>query len=238
MTRPARLPQKVAHRGAPRELRENTLPAFLRALERGAEAIELDVHATSDGVVVVHHDFVLGPDTARPQFAGLSIAGTSWATLGAVLYRDGHGLPTLSEVLEAVGTRAAVYVEVKAPGIEAAVVEVIRAGRAECAVHGFDHRIPRRVHELAPELPVGILVDGYLLDPARALAEAGARDYWPHWRFCDEALVQSINDAGGRVVCWTVDDAAVARSLASMGVDGLCANDLRELERALASAPA
>ena len=227
------VPEKVAHRGAPRELRENTLPAILRALERGAEAIELDVHGTADGVVVVHHDFALGADTARPQFAGLAIAATSWSTLATVLYRDGHGLPTLAEVLEAVGTRAQVYVEVKAPAIEAAVVAVIRGAQSSCAVHGFDHRIPRRVHALAPEIPVGILVDSYLLEPARALTQAGARDFWPHWRFCDEALVEAIHAAGGRVVPWTVDDPEVARSLAAMGVDGLCANDVRELDKAL-----
>ena len=233
MSHPPHVPQKVAHRGAPRELRENTLPSFLRALERGAEAIELDVHGTLDGVVVVHHDFSLGADTARPQFAGLTIARTPWSTLGKVLYRDGQGLATLAEVLEAVGTRATVYVEVKAPGIEAAVVEVVRAATTPCAVHSFDHRIPRRVHELAPEIPVGILVDGYLLEPARALTEIGARDYWPDWRFCDASLVQAIQGAGGRVVAWTVDDPMVARSLAALGVDGLCANDIRELAKAL-----
>ena len=49
----------IAHRGTPRELPENSLPGFARALEAGAQGIELDVHLTADGVVVVHHDPVL-----------------------------------------------------------------------------------------------------------------------------------------------------------------------------------
>src|SRR5664279_1154546 len=49
-------PKLIAHRGISRERPENTLPAFLRALELGADGIELDVHCTKNGVVVVHHD--------------------------------------------------------------------------------------------------------------------------------------------------------------------------------------
>ncbi len=56
-TRPAR-PWIIGHRGSPRDHRENTLPSFLRAFDVGAEAIELDVHGTADGAVVIHHDAV------------------------------------------------------------------------------------------------------------------------------------------------------------------------------------
>ena len=109
------------------------------------------------------------------------------------------------------------------------MVAVIRAAAAPCAVHSFDHRIPARVHALASEIPVGLLVDGYLLDPARTLREVGARDYWPNWRFCDASLVDSIHGAGGRVIPWTVDEPAVISAMTAIGVDGLCTNDVRLL---------
>jgi glycerophosphoryl diester phosphodiesterase len=51
--------EKISHRGEHQTLPENSIPAFLRAIELGADAIELDVHATSDGVVIVHHDPVV-----------------------------------------------------------------------------------------------------------------------------------------------------------------------------------
>ena len=62
----SRSPELIGHRGAPRERPENTIASFLRALDLGADAIELDVHATRDGVVVVHHDFV-GPGRDRSR---------------------------------------------------------------------------------------------------------------------------------------------------------------------------
>ncbi len=223
-------PERIAHRGAPRELRENTLPSFLRALERGADAIELDVHATADGVVVVHHDARLKPDTARPQFAGRAIREMAWAELQRVLYRDGHGLPTLEEVLKAMGDRATVYVEVKQSGLEHAVVELLRASPARSAVHAFDHRVIVKVHALAPEIATGILVDAYLLDVPHALRAAQARDYWPSVEFCDAALIETVHAAGGRVIAWTANDPAVIAALTTAGIDGLCTDDVRLLD--------
>jgi glycerophosphoryl diester phosphodiesterase len=222
--------ERIAHRGAPRELRENTLPSLLRALERGADAIELDVHATADGVVVVHHDPRLKPDTARPQFAGRAIREMPWSELQRVLYRDGHGLPMLAEVLEAVGDRATVYVEVKQPGIEAAVVSLLRASRTRTAVHAFDHRVVQAVHALAPEIATGILVDAYLLDAPQAMAAAHARTFWPSVEFCDAALIDQVHAAGGRVIAWTANDPAVIARLAAAGIDGLCTDDVRLLD--------
>ena len=61
--------ERIAHRGARRELPENTIAAFERAFGRGAVAIELDVHATRDSVVVVHHD----PDLALPVSGGAQV---------------------------------------------------------------------------------------------------------------------------------------------------------------------
>lgn len=229
-----RRPERIAHRGANREARENTLPAFLRALERGADGIELDVHATADGVVVVHHDAVLNADTVNPAMAGRSIASVDAATLHRTLYRDGHDLSTLAEVLEAVGSRATVYVEIKAPGIERLVVDVIAGAKTNCAVHSFDHRVSPNVHRLAPALPTGILTDSYLLDPAGTLKAAGARDYWPNWQTIDGALVDAIHGAGGRVVAWTANDPGAVRALAALGVDAFCADDVRALDAALA----
>ena len=226
---PLRRPERIAHRGAQRELRENSLPAFLRALERGADAIELDVHATADGVVVVHHDACLKPDTARPQFAGRAIREMPWDELQGVIYRDGHGLPTLAEVLEAMEGRATVYVEVKQAGIEAHVVSLLQASRTMTAVHAFDHRVIRTVHALAPGLPTGILVDAYLLDVPHAMRGAGARDFWPSVEFCDAALIDAVHAAGGRVIAWTANDPAVIGALTAAGIDGLCTDDVRLL---------
>jgi glycerophosphoryl diester phosphodiesterase len=212
----------IAHRGTPREHPENSLPGFQRALECGADGIELDVHLTSDGVVVVHHDPTLSPadraiDTPRSAIRELALADVQGRVLA-----PGVPIPTLAEVLDLVGRRAVVYIEVKARGAEAAVVRCIRKSATTCAVHGFDHRVALRAASLDAGLPTGILLDSYLIDPAAALGDARARDYWQRWEMIDADLVARIHAARGRVIAWTVNEPAVARQLQTLGVDAVC----------------
>jgi glycerophosphoryl diester phosphodiesterase len=231
------MPELIAHRGMPRERPENTLSAFALALERGADALELDVHGTRDGVVVVHHDAVPRARATVPRLAGAPIAQLARAELDTFVVGEAERVPTLDEVLALARGRATVYVEIKARAIEALVVDVIRRSGAECAVHAFDHRIARRVHELAPEVPTGILLASYLLDPAGALRAAGARDYWSHWEFVDERLVEDVRGAGGRVVAWTVNAPEAARALVAMGVEGICTDLADTVAPAVRAAP-
>ena len=230
-------PEIIAHRGTPRTHRENTLEGFLAALDEHADGIELDVHATRDGTVVVHHDPALGRGVEPAGLAGLPIAGLTAAQLRSVRMpgpRDAarYAVPTLAEVLAAVARAATVYVEVKGVGIDGTVRDVVSASAARCAIHAFDHRIARRTADAA-RIPAGILLDSYLLDPVHALRGAGARDYWCAWTFIDAALVEAVHRAGGRVVAWTVNDGPAARSLADIGVDALCTDVPAELRAAL-----
>lgn len=215
-------PELIGHRGSPRRARENTLAGFRLALEAGATAVELDVHATADGTVVVHHDPVLGAGAG--PLAGQAIAALDAGTLLAQpLDATGALVPTLDDVLLLCAGRATVYVEAKARDIEPAILAALgRHPGTAAAIHAFDHRVALRVAERAPSVPTGILLDSYLVDPAHALRTAGARDFWPHRLMVDEALVRAVHGAGGRVIVWTVNDPGEAMALAAMGVDGLC----------------
>ena len=223
----------VAHRGAKRERPENTLAAFARALELGADAFELDVHATRDGVVVVHHDPIprapgAGGERARP-IAECSARDLTSFRVG------GEPIPTLESVLELAAGRARVYVEIKGSGIEREVVGVIGASRTECAIHSFDHAAVGRVRALAPEIPRGLLFEHAGQDMLAALIEHDARDLWPHVPLVDAALVDRVHRLGRRVVVWTVNTSTDAARLASLGVDALCGDDVPLLRRALAA---
>jgi glycerophosphoryl diester phosphodiesterase len=233
-TTPAR-PWIIGHRGSPRDHRENTLPSFLRAFDVGVEAIELDVRGTADGAVVIHHD----PATnSRPGESGprAVIADTTLSALREIPIADGP-IPTLAELLAVTPGNRAVFVEVKAKGIEAAVVSVIRAAAKQCAVHSFDHRVARRVRDVAPEIPVGILQTSYPVDPLRPMHDADARDLWQHWELIDSELVERVHADGGKVIAWTVNDGDVARRLAGWRVDGIC-TDVPAVMRALVDASA
>ena len=220
----------IGHRGSPREYRENTLPSFERAFQVGADAVELDVHATGDGVVVIHHD--AATNSRHGDTGPVATIAESTFDLLRGIRGAGVAIPTLDEMLATVPEKATVYVEVKAPAIEDAVVALIQSSGKQCAVHSFDHRIARRVHELAPTIPVGILQTSYPVDPLRPMRDVGARDLWQHWELIDEWLIQHVHADGGRVIAWTVNDAMVAERLCGWGIDGIC-SDVPAAMRAL-----
>ena len=232
----SRSPELIGHRGAPRERPENTLSSFLRALDLGADAVELDVHATRDGVVVVHHDFIPRAVSNVAALRDRPIAELTAEEL-ATFDMAGERIPTLAEVLEAVSPRATVYVEIKGRGIEEAVVATIgRLARVrDVPIHSFDHRAITRARAVDGSIIGGILLTSYLIDPGSAMRAAGARDYWQEWTMIDEELVEAVHDVHGRVIAWTVNDGETARRLAAMGVDGICTDVLQVVGPALAS---
>lgn len=211
----------IAHRGANREAPENTLAAFGAALEIGVNGIELDVHATADGVPVVHHDAtVQGADPGgRAAIAGLSLAEV----------RARVPVPTLDEAIDLVQARCRLYVEVKAAGAVGVVISRL-AGREDwCALHSFDHRVVARATAELPRLRTGILLVGRLVDTRPVMRATGARDLWQHADFVDRALVDEVHDAGGRVIAWTVNGRGRCLEMIDSGVDGICTDDPREL---------
>ena len=233
MVRPAR-PALIAHRGLPRRHRENTLPGFVAATAEGAEGWELDVHATRDGVLVVHHDPVL--PAAAGALAGAAILELDWAMLAtATVGQAGERVPTLDAVLDAAPPGLTVYVEVKAAGLPHRVVDCLhRHPTVTAAVHCFDHRVALAVHMIDPAIPVGILSESYPVDIPHALRTAHARDFWPHRSMVDQAMVDAVHAAGGAVIVWTVNDPTEALRLAALGVDGLCSDVVDELRDAFA----
>lgn len=227
-------PEIIAHRGAPREALENTLPAFRLALAQGADGIELDVHASRDGVIVVHHDPALRTMDARGAVALHEIASLDANTIAATPLAGGHGAPTLDDVLDLVGPRATVYIEVKAFGVEDALEATLaRHPGVRVAVHAFDHRIPVAARQRRPTLAIGLLSTSYPLDLPGFIGAAQCEAFWQHAPLIDRPLVQRAHDLGARVVAWTVNDVGQARTLVDLGVDALCTDTPGLLRSAL-----
>jgi glycerophosphoryl diester phosphodiesterase len=222
--------ERIGHRGAPRDFPENSLAAFERAIELGADAVELDVHVTADGVTVVHHDSDVAAASPRGR-TERAISAMTWQEVSRVELGLGALVPSLAQVLDAVGARAAVYVELKGKGTEAAAIAAIRTSRTRCAVHSFDHGAITRAAQLAPELRRGILFDEYPNDVEVAMQATSALDVWPQWELIDELLVDRVHTVGGRVIAWTVNTRSAAEHLVRLGVDGLCGDDVRLLPK-------
>lgn len=223
-------PSIIAHRGASGYEYENSRAAFRRAVMLDADGIELDVHATRDGALVVHHDAELPGVGLIGQLSLEEVRGTR--------LRNGEPVPLLGEVLDLVGERD-VWIEVKTlPEIhDARLLSIIERAPApeRCAVHSFDHRIVRRLGEASPRLRRGILLSAYLEDPVAALRAAGATTLWQEWLQVDQGLVNQVHAAGCSLVAWTVNEIGDLERLARLGVDGLCGNYPDRIRVALAA---
>ena len=216
--------ERIGHRGAPRRYLENTTPAFQEALRLGADAVELDVHVSADGLPVVHHDPVL---SARVRPAGMvrkAIASLESGDIESVDLGAGSRIPTLAEVLRLMRGKTA-YVEVKEGDIQA-VADVIDASGTTCAVHSFDHDAIASARRIAPHIPRGVLFDEWPQSPAAIVERTAARDVWPKNALLTDARVKELQGIGCRVIVWTVNDAGRIRELSEWGVDGICSDDL------------
>ncbi|HKV74818.1 MAG TPA: glycerophosphodiester phosphodiesterase [Gemmatimonadales bacterium] len=212
-------PRIIAHRGASGVAVQNSLEAFRRAKELGADGIELDVHATLDGVLLVHHDPVV------PGVGGIS--ETSSTNLARYRLPNGEPLPTLEAALRAAGGLD-YWVEVKTlpAARDSQFLETLSRGPTpgQYAVHSFDHRIIQRLGRAEPSLRRGALLASYLLDTLAAVRETGLSALWQEARLIDAALVATVHQAGLELIAWTVNDDREAIRLAELGVDGLCGN--------------
>ena len=211
-------PRVLAHRGASGSQPENSLAAFREAVRLGADGVELDVHATRDGQLVVHHD---------PEILGLGpISAQGMDAIAAVRVR-GEPVPTLAEALGALGSLE-VWVELKTLPAEAdgALLATLAAGPfpERYGVHSFDHRIVARLGAKRPALRRGILSASYPLDPVGPLVAAGANTLWQVVHLIDQELVAAVHRKGGELIAWTVNDTPTATRLAALGVDALCGN--------------
>jgi glycerophosphoryl diester phosphodiesterase len=216
---PSPRPLVVAHRGASAREVENSLAAFRAAMQLGADAVELDVHATADGTLIVHHDEAIAgrriPQLTAQQVAGLRLS-------------NGEPIPTLAHVLEAIGPRLQVFVEVKSlpSTFDDRLLEVLRRGPNPdaYAVHAFDHRIVRRLGARSPALRRGVLSASYPVRPLVALEDAGATILWQERTLVDRPLVDALHGAAMQLIVWTVDDPTEMAQLLALGVDGICTN--------------
>lgn len=214
------LPSAISHRGLRATAPENTIAAFEAAINAGAEGIELDVHSSLDGVVFVHHDPIIDTPSGRVAFKAADSK-----TIQAARIDGGHSIPTLDATLEAVASRAKVFIEIKPPGIENDVARCLKRHsdlHENYSVHSFDHRIVKRMIEILPSVRTGILQVAYPIDSRTAMRDAGATDLWQHADFVDSRLVSDVHASGGRLIVWTPNTPTAWERLASLGVDGVC----------------
>lgn len=229
-------PLIIGHRGAAADAPENTLAAFVLALEQNADGMELDVQLCADGVPVIIHD-----DTVDRTCDGSGrVADLKLDELRMLTIAGDHSVPTLDELFAALGRRALYNVELKAAGGAAGGLAAAVAG---CITrHGVGDRVlvssfsPVAVRAARRHLPRAIPVAHLRERRAARLCHAfvPAEADHPAARLVDASLMTWARRRGLRVNVWTVDDPAEARRLIDLGVHGIITNRPGELRAALA----
>jgi len=218
-------PLVLAHRGASDVAPENTIAAFSKARELGADGVELDVRRTADGVLMVHHD---------PEINGL---GPLVQLTFAEIRRARPPVPTFDEALEALDSLI-VNAEVKCLPWEIdadrdgtvmrAAIDALRAHRTSTIVSSFDLAAVDLARTYAPELTTGWLTHGQDVANAARIAV----DHGHQWLNPDSVCalangvdgISAAHATGVRVSVWTVDNPDDARTLAAANVDMIISN--------------
>jgi glycerophosphoryl diester phosphodiesterase len=213
----------LGHRGASADAPENTLRAFRLAIEQGADGIEFDVQPSADGVPVVIHDDTVDRTT---RGSGM-VAALTWSALAALDAGGGEPVPCLDDVAAwAGGAGAWLNIELKAPGVEAASVEVLRRhgllGRT--VFSSFDPAVVAAVGRVAPASRRFLLTVAWNAATREALGACGAGGVCLQDRAATAATLRELAGHGLPVVVWTVDDPLRMEQLLRAGVAAVISN--------------
>lgn len=212
-----------AHRGASGHEPENTLSAIEKAIELGADWVEVDVYAV-EGELIVIHDEKLKRTTNGTGF----VVGNTLQYLRSLDAGKGQRIPTLREVVECVDHRAGINIEMKSPEMAGLVVSLIHEyimrwkwRNDQFIVSSFHRRELARLKELDPSLRIGIVLGGFHLPYKKFIARYPAYSVHSRFDLVNEEFVRSAHECGLKVFVYTVNQPGDITRMTEMGVDGI-----------------
>jgi glycerophosphoryl diester phosphodiesterase len=226
----------IAHRGFSGHFPENTLLAFHEALKLPIDAIELDVRKTLDGVLVVIHDETVDRIT---QGSG-HVSELTWDTikgLDAGIRKGkeftGEHIPTLDEALELINGKTKLLIEIKEPGTETQIVEILRRHDAlewvnlvsfhADALVSAKTMVPQISCTLIGGEPVG-LSDEVFSDFVHTAFSCNANSITVHYSALNAERIRYCHERYLFVGAWTVDKEYLMKELFSIGIDAVASN--------------
>ncbi|MFE6281276.1 glycerophosphodiester phosphodiesterase [Streptomyces sp. NPDC057877] len=222
----------IGHRGVMGTEPENTLRSFVAAQRAGLGVLELDLHLSKDGALVVMHD----EDVDRTTDGSGPIAGQTLAELRALDAGRGERVPVFEEVLQAVDTP--LQAEIKDVRAARALAEVLNArelaGRVE--VSSFHDEAIVEIARLVPGVRTALIASRYGTDIVERAVEAGAATVCLNIRRLTLETVEHARGAGLRIIGWVVNTPDHVRLVRALGLDG-ATTDYPETGRLLSQAP-
>lgn len=228
-------PIKVGHRGAAGLSPENTFASFNTAIEHGMEYIELDIHMTKDGhLVVIHDDTINRTTNGKGRIRDFSIKELTTFEAGSWFHSDysSERVPTLNEVLNRYNGKIGFLIELKKPslypGMEEKLAEELKSLELtdinKIIVQSFDRNSMKKFHSLLPNIPIGVLIKNRGIGiSARTLIEISKYASYvnPKKTMVNRRVVKKIHSLGLKTMVWTVRSKKEADKFKRLGVDGI-----------------
>lgn len=227
----------IAHRGASGYAPENTIAAFQLAMDMKADGMELDLHLTKDGeVVICHDDDVQRTTNGQGLIKEMTLEQLRRLDAGS-WYGESFGgvtIPTLQEFMALVAdTNLLINLEIKNlpyyhKGIEERVIRSVHDHDMldRIVISSFDHYALAETARLEPSMKLGVLFSTRVIDPWDYAGRLPFDVYslHPHYSFVDEAYIRQSHAHGYKVYPYTVNEAEWAKPLAEVGLDGVITN--------------
>lgn len=224
------------HRGFSGKYPENTMLSFEKCVEAGADGIELDVHLTKDGQVVIIHDELLDRTTDHKGLVmdyTLAELKELDASAGYMGVYGKNEIPALDEYLDYVkDKRVITNIELKTgiipyPGIEQKTLDLIDKYhlRDRIIISSFNHYSVMRMKELAPDMKYGLLEDSRIVKMADYAKGLGVDYLHPLFYTIDELYLKEAAENGLGINAWTVNSEDDIRKMISIGIDGIIGNN-------------
>ncbi len=212
-------PLVIGHRGAPTIKMENTLPAFEAAVSIGADMVELDVQRTSDGHLIVFHDY----DFSRLASDEREVSSMSLKEIQSIDLGDSVRIPTLEEVFNQIGHRIRINVEIKIPDIESDVLAIVKRFNLTDRIlfSSFIHESVSKIKSLDADVKIAILFNQPIEDLVEYARSLDADAVNPLFFLLEPDLVKTLHANNLEVYPWTVNDEEIIAEFVRMNVDGI-----------------
>ena len=228
--------RNYAHRGFSGEYPENTMIAFEKAIEAGCEGIEMDVHFTKDGKLVIVHDELIDRTSDGKGFVKDYTYDELTKFDFSYTYKDKVGfckIPTLEEFMELVHDKdIMINIELKTgiiayPGIEQATYDMVKKYdmHDKVVISSFGHKSIMKMKTIDPTIKCGFLTETGILDVGEYVKSHGVECYHPFYgMLLDQELLADVKSHGLEINTWTVNEEAHIELLCDIGVEGIIGN--------------
>ena len=214
----------IGHRGAKGYEPENTLLSFQKAIDIGVDGIELDVHLSSDGAIMVIHDETLDRTTNGKGF----VNELSLQELKTFQIEKENTIPTLIEVFDLVNKHCFINIELKGNGTSKPVINLIEHYIEEknwnyghFIISSFNWSALQEVRKWNAKIPIGVLTHTDL-DLAIAFAKfIKAETIHPYFHLLNNENTKKMQNEGFKVFAWTVNETEDIQKIKSFHVNGI-----------------